>query len=153
MNTEASVRRLARILAVQALYLMHVGDDPAATAIRIAIRLSNDEEPTEDSPELPYAKKLVGDVDRERVLIDQLLGASGTRWRVDRMSPLDLQILRVAVAELRAGTKDLPAPVVIDEAVEVAREFGGKDSTGFVNGVLDAVARELRAKHMNAGTE
>lgn len=145
MNSEAQVRRRARILAVQALYSMEIGDDPARTAIRTAVRLSHDDASYEDPPELPYGEQLVDDVKRRQTEIDQLLGASGSRWRVDRMSPLDLQILRVAVAELLAKSEDLPAPVVIDEAVEVARDFGGGSSTGFVNGVLDAVARELGA--------
>jgi len=143
MTSEARVRRRARILAVQALYSMEISDDPAATAIRTAVRLSNDDGAYEEVPELAYGEQLVGAVERRRIEIDQLLGASGSRWRVDRMAPLDLQILRVAVAELLAATADLPAEIVINEAIEVARDFGGDDSTGFVNGVLDAVARQL----------
>ncbi len=131
---------------------MEVGDEPARSAIRTARRMSEEKDGTEEPAEQAYAERLLADVERQRIQIDQLLGGSSTRWRVDRMSPLDLQILRVAVAEFLAATSDLPAPVVIDEAVEVAREFGGDSSPGFVNGVLDAVARELRSGQMNPRT-
>lgn len=145
MVTEARVRRRARILAVQALYTMEVADESPRRAIRTAIRLTNEDAPDEEPEELPYGEHLVADVQRDRERIDRLLGGAGSGWRVDRMSPLDLQVLRVAVAELLRRADDLPAPVVIDEAIEVAKEFGGESSPGFVNGVLDAVARELGA--------
>ena len=64
------------------------------------------------------------------------------------MSRLDVQILRVASAELLANREDVPTPVVIDEAVELAREFGGDSSPGFVNGVLDSIARTLDAGNL-----
>ena len=145
MASEARVRRRARILAVQALYTMEIADESAGRAIRTAIRLTNDGYPDEEPAELSYGEHLVADVQRDRERIDRLLGGAGSGWRVDRMSPLDLQVLRGAVAELLRRAEDLPAPVVIDEAIEVAKAFGGESSPGFVNGVLDAVARELRA--------
>ncbi len=128
---------------MQALYSMQVADVSARVALRTAIRLTNDGYPDEDPDELTYGEQLVDDVERDRSRIDRLLGGAGSNWRVDRMSPLDLQILRIAVVELLRGTEDLPPPVVIDEAIELAKEFGGESSPGFVNGVLDAVARGL----------
>ena len=147
------MRRRARILAVQALYSMDVVGGDTETALRAALRLADHEDEDGDPPELSYASELVGAVDRRRSEIDALLDRAGSGWRVDRMSPLDLQILRVAVAELLARRDDLPAPVVIDEAIEVAREYGGDGSPSFVNGVLDAVARALRVAHLNPGQE
>lgn len=145
MTEDARVRRSARILAVQALYSMEIGDDPSRKAIRTAVRLSNEDASYEDPPELPYGEQLVDDVEQKKAEIDRLIAGAGSRWRIDRMSPLDLQILRVGVAELLSRAADLPAPVVIDEAIEVARDFGGESATGFVNGVLDAVARQIGA--------
>ena len=71
--------------------------------------------------------------------------ASGVTW--DAVIDMCGYVPRVvrASAELLRRAEDLPAPVVIDEAIEVAKAFGGESSPGFVNGVLDAVARELRA--------
>lgn len=152
MTEEARVRRRARILAVQALYSMEIGDDPSRKAIRTAVRLSNDEAAYEDPPELPYGEQLVDDVEAKKTEIDRLISGAGSRWRIDRMSTLDLQILRVGVAELLAAAKDAPAPVVIDEAIEVARDFGGESATGFVNGVLDAVARAIGATGVAGNT-
>lgn len=151
MSSDPRVRRRARVLAVQALYLMEMAGTPAATALRTAVHLSGEVDEPVDVPELPYAEHLVVEVERNRGLIDRLLGDSGTRWRIDRMSALDLQVLRVAVGELLAPSVELPTPVVIDEAVEVAKAFGGESSPGFVNGVLDAVAREMRRDGLATG--
>ena len=64
-------------------------------------------------------------------------------WRIERMARMDVQVLRVGVAELLAGREDVPPAVAIDEAIELARAFCGDDAPGFVNGVLDGVARGL----------
>ena len=75
--------------------------------------------------------------------IDTRLRAAAAHWPLERLSGTDRAVLRAAVAELlsRAGT---PARVVIDEAVDLAKEFGSDESGGFVNGVLDRIARDLR---------
>jgi N utilization substance protein B len=74
--------------------------------------------------------------------IDRLLGAHAQNWRVERMAVLDRLVLRMATYELLAdpGT---PAKVVINEALELARAYSGEEAVGFVNGVLDAVRKEL----------
>jgi len=123
---------------------MEMSGQPARVAVRTAADLRQEGKEDRLPPELPYADELVDAVARQREAIDRLVGGSGTRWRVDRMSALDVQILRVAVAEMLASHEDPPTPVVIDEAVEVAREFGGKSSPSFINGILDAVAHAVR---------
>ena len=75
--------------------------------------------------------------------LDEILGAHARNWRVSRMTAVDRNVLRLAVYELRDS--EIPVAVVIDEAVELARRFGADSSPAFVNGVLDAVAREVRA--------
>lgn len=75
--------------------------------------------------------------------IDEALAATARNWRLDRMAAVDRSILRLAAYELLAEPHT-PAPVVIDEAVELAKRFGEADSAGFVNGVLDAVRRRVR---------
>ena len=80
----------------------------------------------------------------ERVeAIDERITRHAEHWRLGRMPAVDRNILRLAVFEmLHAGT---PAPVVIDEALELARRFSSEESVQFINGVLDAIRRETAA--------
>jgi transcription antitermination protein NusB len=72
--------------------------------------------------------------------IDKKIGAKSEHWRLDRMAVVDRNILRLAIFEL--GQAALPAPVIIDEALELARQFSNDESLAFINGVLDAVHRQ-----------
>jgi transcription antitermination protein NusB len=75
--------------------------------------------------------------------IDKKITAKSEHWRVERMAVVDRNILRLAIYEL--GLAELPAPVVIDEALELARQFSSDESLAFINGVLDAVHRQAQA--------
>ncbi len=143
MASDVRERRHARVLAIQALYSIEIEPVPSKQAVRTAARLAAGEEDFVEGPEVALALTLVERVRGRQDEIDGRIGDSGTSWRVDRMSPLDLQILRVATAELLEGRSDAPPPVVIDEAIEIARSLGGEGTTAFVNGILDAVARGL----------
>ena len=90
-----------------------------------------------------FARELVAAVTSRAQTLDALLAAHARNWRVSRMPAVDRNVLRLAVYELR--DTQTPVAVVIDEAVDLARRFGGDASPAFVNGVLDAVAREVRA--------
>jgi N utilization substance protein B len=79
--------------------------------------------------------------------IDRHISAHAEHWRIERMPAVDRNILRLAVHELMAF--DTPPAVVIDEALELARKFSGEEAVQFVNGVLDAVRKELGAAHSN----
>jgi N utilization substance protein B len=72
--------------------------------------------------------------------IDKQIEAKSEHWRLARMPVVDRNILRLAIFEL--GQQAVPAPVVIDEALELARRFSGDESLSFINGVLDAVHRQ-----------
>lgn len=72
---------------------------------------------------------------------DRLITAHAEHWRLERMSAVDRNILRLAVFELLEG--QTPAPVVIDEALEIARRFSADESVHFINGVLNAVRKSL----------
>jgi N utilization substance protein B len=74
--------------------------------------------------------------------LDALLARHASHWRVSRMAAVDRNVLRLGAYELLRT--DAPAPVVIDQAVELARRFGGERSPAFVNGVLDAIAGACR---------
>jgi N utilization substance protein B len=74
--------------------------------------------------------------------IDELLAANAINWKISRMAAVDRNVLRLGIYEL--ALTDTPVSVVLDEAIQLARRFGGESSPGFVNGVLDAVAKQVR---------
>ena len=88
-----------------------------------------------------FARELVDGVERDRVQIDDLITRHSEGWTLDRIAPLERNILRVSLHEL-LHREDIPAEVAIDEAVEAAKELCGTDAPGFVNGVLGAAHRE-----------
>ena len=73
--------------------------------------------------------------------IDRILNENSTGWNTKRMSKVDLNILRLAVFEMKYD-EDVPVKVAINEAVEISKVFGGEDSASFINGILGKVARE-----------
>ena len=73
--------------------------------------------------------------------IDQLLNEISTGWKTKRIGRVDLNILRLAVYEMKYD-EDVPVKVAINEAVEIGKTFGGEDSASFINGILGKVARE-----------
>lgn len=91
---------------------------------------------------LRFADVLARGVWGLRRSIDARLAAAARNWSLERMTPVDRNILRLGVYELMECA-DTPTAVVIDEAVELAHRFGDMNAPGFVNGVLDAVHREL----------
>jgi N utilization substance protein B len=103
---------------------------------------------SEEKPEKPvrdpFAADLVRGVIGDVAAIDEQITKHAEHWKIARMPTVDRNILRLAVYEmLRTET---PGAVAIDEALELARRFSGEESVHFVNGVLDAVRRELAAK-------
>ena len=138
-------RHRSREAALQVLYAVDLsggasGQDAAALA----------EEAFESAAahlELPpaarsFARELVAGVVAHREKLDRLISAHARRWRIDRMATVDRNVLRVGAYETLYT--DTPTAVVIDEAVDLARRFGGERSPAFVNGILDALARAER---------
>ncbi|HMK30301.1 MAG TPA: transcription antitermination factor NusB [Terriglobales bacterium] len=76
--------------------------------------------------------------------IDRLIEKHAENWRMDRMTVVDRNVMRAAVAEF-VGFPATPGPVVINEALEIARKFSTPESVNFINGVLDSVAKDLEA--------
>jgi N utilization substance protein B len=90
---------------------------------------------------IPYAKKLLDGVQGKRDEINLLISRYAENWRLERMSVIDRNILRLAVFELHYQD-DVPTSVAINEAVEIAKRYSTDDSGPFINGILDAMARE-----------
>ena len=88
----------------------------------------------------PLTRELAVGVDSHREELDDTIAAYAKGWTVDRIAPLDLNVMRTALYEM--DFTDTPAEVAINEAVEIAKEYCGADAPKFVNGVLGAVARE-----------
>lgn len=101
-------------------------------------RLNPTEEPTRQ-----YAEFLFQEALGQKESIDDLIRRHALHWRLERMSAVDRNILRMAIAEFLSAPT--PKVVVIDEAIEIARKYSGDEATEFVNGVLDAVRIELEA--------
>lgn len=89
-----------------------------------------------------YADELVREVAGARDAVDERIRAASKNWRLERMSRVDRNILRLGAQEL-SSHPDVPRAVVIDEAVELAKRYGAEGSSLFVNGVLDRIAEEL----------
>ena len=90
---------------------------------------------------IPYAKKLLEGVQGKVEEINQLISRYAENWRLERMSAIDRNILRLAVFELHYQD-DVPTSVAINEAVEISKRYSTDDSGPFINGILDAMAKE-----------
>jgi transcription antitermination protein NusB len=91
----------------------------------------------------PFAVELVRGVDAHGAEVDALIVGHSHRWELDRMPALDRAVLRLATYEL-VHRPDVPTGAVIDEAVELAKQYSTDDSSRFVNGVLSAIADQVR---------
>ena len=88
----------------------------------------------------PLTRELAEGVDTHREELDDIIAAHARGWTVDRIAPLDMNVMRTALYEMEFT--ETPAEVAIDEAVEIAKEYCGADAPKFVNGILGAVARK-----------
>ncbi len=124
-----STRRRAREVALQVLFQFDL--NPAAVAVdfgpflRARLRLP---------PLVAFARALIEGVGEERDRIDALLDLRSEHWRISRMAATDRAVLRLAVYEL--AQSETPSAVIVDEAIELARRYGGAGSPAFVAGIL-----------------
>jgi N utilization substance protein B len=88
----------------------------------------------------PLTRELAEGVDSHREELDETIAAYAKGWTVDRIAPLDLNVLRVALYEIEE--ERVPYEVAIDEAVEIAKEYCGADAPKFINGILGAIVRK-----------
>jgi transcription antitermination protein NusB len=89
----------------------------------------------------PFTRELAEAVESHREQLDATIAAHARGWALERIAPLELNVMRVALEEIE-HSDDVPDEVAIDEAVEIAKEYCGADAPGFVNGILGAVVRE-----------
>lgn len=136
-------RHAAREAALQILYQWEIGgaslDDTLAAYWDV-----RDEDPDASSMgqvDRLYAADLARGTASRIQELDPLIEAQAEHWRLSRMAVVDRLILRLAAYELR-HVPDAPAPVVINEALELARTFSSEDAVSFINGILDGLAKK-----------
>ncbi|MBV9760935.1 MAG: transcription antitermination factor NusB [Acidobacteriaceae bacterium] len=138
-----AARHRSRKRALQVLFEWDMRGEP----IDRAIAHYYDSLYSEESEKKPKPDKFMEELARgtvaQAIEIDKKIEAKSEHWRLERMPVVDRNILRLAIFEL--GQQAVPAPVIIDEALELARRFSGDESLAFINGVLDAVHRQAAA--------
>ena len=134
------VRRKGRILAFQALYGYEIARPPVEELLHLG--WMDDERRETLQPEaLDFARLLIAGTVERLEAIDEVIKGQLEHWDFTRLSKVDLAILRMSVYSL-LYQKDIPATVTIDEAVDIAKEFGTDDSYRFINGVLDGIRKQ-----------
>jgi len=133
-----SDRHKARLQALQILYQREITGQSVGRILDERSYSTENGEPDE------FCRELAGGVERNLSKIDEMIGLTSEHWTVSRMPTVDRNILRVATYEL-LFTTDVPPSVAINEAVELAKTYGGDDSSKFVNGVLGKIAEQHRA--------
>ena len=129
------LRRESRELALQMLYAL---DANPSVGIRETLQTFREEQTDVLSRVREFAEGLVQGVQEQRADIDAAIKARSKNWSLARMPLVDLNVMRLATYELMFRS-DIPKKVSINEAIEIARKFGDKESPAFVNGILDEI--------------
>ena len=132
-------RRKSRELAMQMLFQADVGRQ---TPDEVRKTFWQAREEVEDDAR-GFAEDLFRVATSRSAEIDAILEQYSKNWRINRMSAVDRNLLRMAVGEL-LGFPGTPAPIVIDEALEIARRYSAPESIDFLNGMLDTIARSRK---------
>ncbi|MDD4312414.1 MAG: transcription antitermination factor NusB [Eubacteriales bacterium] len=98
---------------------------------------------TLDEEDLLYVNQMLDGVRAHTEEIDEFVSRYSKDWMIDRIARVDLSILRVAIYEMLYRKEDVPTGAAINEAVELAKRYGGERSYAFVNGILGSVAKEI----------
>lgn len=138
----ASNRHLGRIVALQTLYehdfRTESGDSTFDVSEVLGRNVSRYRETIDD---VDFIEKLVGGVVEHQEEIDKVIQPLAPEWPIDQIARMDRVVLRIGAYEL-IHAKDVPPKVVINEAVELAKAFGGDNSSKFINGVLGSLLRQ-----------
>lgn len=145
-------RRRAREIALQVLFSLDLnpGVTPAQALAQFWHDFVHESRPEEPTPEtdpprevVSFAEALVGGTVENLAELDGIIQRASKNWRLERMARVDRNVLRLATYELRY-VPEVPAKVVINEAIEVAKRYGASESPAFVNGLLDRISQELK---------
>ena len=142
-------RSVARLNAVQALYQLRMSADSVADSVVSEFKdhrlnASGDPESVGEADEKHFSKIVEGVNTRAKEIDDLIAGTLRDDWKIERLEHILLSILRAGVFEIIA-CDDIPVAVVVDEYIEVTKAFYDGSEPGFVNGILDKLAKKCRA--------
>ncbi len=145
MSAPENPRSAARLLVAQILYQLEVRPGDPTEALSDLVAMTHAHETVAE-----YAKGLLDEAWSRREEIDRLVAEHlGENWTLARLGKVEKSVLRMATAEL-LGRPDVPARVVLDEALELGRDFLDDPGIRFLNGVLDPLARTIREGALSA---
>jgi len=143
-------RRRAREIALQVLFSLDLNPtiSPVQALAQFWRDFATEARPDDTEADLPrevitFAEALVAGTAEHLGELDGIIQRASKNWRLERMARVDRNVLRLATFEL-AHEPEVPAEVVINEAIEVAKRYGASESPAFVNGLLDRIAQELK---------
>ena len=145
-----AARHRSRRRALQVLFEWDMRRDSPDRAIAHYYQTLYSEESEKRPKPDRFMEELVRGTVANAEQIDQQIETTSEHWRLNRMAVVDRNILRLAIFELRQGA--VPAPIIIDEALELARQFSNDEALAFINGVLDAVHRHRAAAAAGNGS-
>ncbi|USN91882.1 MAG: transcription antitermination factor NusB [Candidatus Nomurabacteria bacterium] len=135
-------RHLSRSIVLQSLFEWDLNALEKKAVLEVLNR--NVTEFAPNKTDMPFMEKLLDGVMAKQPELDLVIEKAAPEWPIDRISPVDRNILRLGLYELLfADRAEVPAKVAINEAIELAKQFGGDNSSRFVNGVLGAVYKEI----------
>lgn len=136
-------RHLSRSIVLQSLFEWDLNSVEDRKEVSAVLK-RNTEEFASNTSDLPFMERLLDGILQKRDELDMIIEKAAPEWPIDRISPVDRNILRLGLYELLfADREEVPAKVAINEAIELAKQFGGENSSRFVNGVLGAVYKEI----------
>lgn len=133
-------RRRARELALQILYQIDIGGLELSEILEHFTPLFKVPEAVRS-----FCLAIVDETLKRKDFIDEIISRSVEKWSLSRLSAVDRNIIRMATGEM-LSQEDIPASVTINEAIEIAKKFGSKESGAFVKGVLDRIRRDIGKK-------
>ncbi|WP_462324068.1 transcription antitermination factor NusB [Desulfoplanes sp.] len=149
--TGKTSRRKERQFAFQVLYSVNFEDSPSMDGVdaTFANFLETDDR-TEQPSDMPFARNLVHGVVGRIEELDATIARFSKHWKLSRIAHVELTILRLGVFEM-VHVPDVPVRVAINEAIELAKDFGDDNSRNFINGILDGVAKDLGKQDVPTG--
>jgi transcription antitermination protein NusB len=137
-----SSRHIARSIVLQSLYEIDFRKNKEGEAAKILEK--NIAEFGEGIDEMDFMQRLLVGVSEHRLKIDKIIEKSAPEWPLEQITIVDRNVLRIGIYELLFGDKkEVPPKVAINEAIELAKNYGGESSGRFVNGVLGTIYREM----------
>lgn len=135
-------RHISRSIVLQTLFEWDLNNLDKTYTLEVATR--NTEEFAKNKTDSHFITQLLNGIIGKKIDLDKIIEKAAPEWPIDRISPVDRNILRLGLYELLfSDRKEVPAKVAINEAIELAKKFGGENSSKFINGVLGAVYKEI----------